>query len=120
MNSERYWFEWVVKAYQSTYGYEYQGDNLLLARENMLYTFVDNYKFKFGKEPNIQKQKKIAQIIAWNIWQMDGLNDCAPFSSESNDFYQMGLFGNAPIPCRVIDWENNLQLNFKDIKKDQK
>ncbi len=120
MNSERYWFEWVLKAFQSTYGYEYQGDNLLLARENLLYTFIDNYKFKFGKEPNIQKQKKIAQIIAWNIWQMDGLSDCAPFSSETNDFYQMGLFGNAPISCRVIDWENNLQLYFKDLKKDQK
>lgn len=117
MNSERYWFEWVIKAYQSTYGYEYQGDNLLLARENLLYTFIDNYKFKFGKEPNIQKQKKIAQIITWNIWQMDGLSDCAPFSSETNDFYQMGLFGNAPIPCRVIDWANNLQLHFKDLKK---
>ena len=120
MNSERYWFEWVLKAFQSTYGYEYQGDNLLLARENLLYTFIDNYKFKFGKEPNIQKQKKIAQIIAWNIWQMDGLSDCAPFSSETNDFYQMSLFGNAPISCRVIDWENNLQLYFKDLKKDQK
>lgn len=119
MNSERYWFDWVIKAYQSTYGYEYQGDNLLLARENLLYTFIDNYKFKFGVEPNIQKQKKIAQIIAWNIWQMDGLSDCAPFSSESNDFYQMGLFGNKPIACRVIDWDNNLQLYFKDIKKDQ-
>ncbi len=118
MNSERYWFDWAAKAYQSTYGYEFQGDNLLLARENLLYTFIDNYKFKFGKEPNIQKQKKIAQIIAWNMWQMNGLTDCTPFSSESGDFYQMGMFGSAPLPCRIIDWEKNLQIFFKDLKKE--
>ena len=32
------WFKWVMHAYQSTYGYEYQGDNVILARENLFYT----------------------------------------------------------------------------------
>ena len=34
------WYKWAIRAYQSIYGYEYQGDNLLLARENLLYTFI--------------------------------------------------------------------------------
>ena len=112
------WWKWVQKAYKSIYGYEYQGDNLLLARENLLFTFIDNHVYKFGKEPGVKLQNIIAQIIAWNVWQMDGLTDCAPFSSETNEFYQMGLFGNEPILCQVIDWENNLQQHFKDLKKE--
>ena len=124
MNSERYWFDWVIKAYQSTYGYEYQGDNLLLARENLLYTFIDNYKFKFGVEPTIQKQKKIAQIIAWNIWQMDGLSDCTPTGTIDNP--NRNLFDTTEsqttlsMPCRIMDWENNQPIYFKDIKKGSK
>jgi len=118
-NTEETWWKWVQEAYKSIYGYEYQGDNLLLARENLLWTFIDNYELKFNKKPSAKKQNMIAQIIAWNIWQMDGITCCAPFSSESNDFYQMGLFGNEPLQCRVIDWDNNLQLYFTDLKKDE-
>ena len=46
------WFLWVKKAYQSIYGYEYQGDNLLLARKNLLLTFVDNMVYKFDRQPS--------------------------------------------------------------------
>lgn len=118
-NTEDTWWKWVQIAFKSIYGYEYQGDNLLLARENLLWAFIDNYELKFNKKPSKKKQNAIAQIIAWNIWQMDGITCCAPYSSESNDFYQMGLFGNNPLPCRIIDWENNLQILFKELKKDQ-
>lgn len=34
--TENDWMYWVLKAYQSIYGFELQGDNLLLARENLL------------------------------------------------------------------------------------
>ena len=42
VDDEKTWIEWVNRAYQSIYGYEYQGDNLLIARENLFYTFIDN------------------------------------------------------------------------------
>ena len=32
--SETEWFRWVLRAYQSVYGYEFQGDSLLIARIN--------------------------------------------------------------------------------------
>lgn len=44
-------FQWkalVSSAYQSVYGYEYQGDNLLLARVNLFLTFTENWIEKLG------------------------------------------------------------------------
>ena len=35
------WLEWAQTAYKSIYGFEWQGDNLLLAREALLWTFIE-------------------------------------------------------------------------------
>ena len=78
--SDEDWIEQVRQAFQSTYGYEWQGDNLLLARENLLYTFIDFYTAKFGKEPQMKSVNYIAYIISWNLWQMDGLKGVVPDS----------------------------------------
>ena len=61
------WMKYAKIAYQRIYGYEYQGDNLLIARENLLMTFVEFYTDKFGKEPIYDDIKAIAEIISWNI-----------------------------------------------------
>ena len=53
LEDEDAWIKWAVRAVQGTYGYEFQGDNLLLARENILYTFIDNMRYKFGHEPTL-------------------------------------------------------------------
>ncbi|WP_320112045.1 hypothetical protein [Draconibacterium orientale] len=74
------WLEAAQTAYKNTYAYEWQGDSLLLAREAMLYTFIDNYRFKFGKEPLLKSIQYIAYIISWNVWQMDGLKGVIPDS----------------------------------------
>lgn len=100
------WLEWVIKAYQHTYGFEWQGDNLLLAREAMLFTFIDNLKeyniaeslakhedkSKYGSVTDIleleldclniddfEHIKTVCEIISWNLWQMDGLTGCPPY-----------------------------------------
>lgn len=72
------WLKAAQSAFMSTYGYEWQGDNLVLARENLLYTFIDYYKAKFNKEPQLKSLQYIAYIISWNIWQMDGLKGVIP------------------------------------------
>ncbi len=89
--NETDWFFWARRAFESTYGYEYQGDNLLLARENLLCAFADYHVAKFGKPAPLTQLKQIANIIAWNVWQMDGLKDCVPFG-DSADFFQFDLF----------------------------
>ena len=36
-NTKEDWLRWVQEAYKATYGFEWQGDSLLIARENLLY-----------------------------------------------------------------------------------
>ena len=74
------WLKWAQVAYKNIYGYEWQGDNLLLAREALLWTFIENYKAKFNKSPLLKSINYIAYIISWNIWQMDGLKCVVPDS----------------------------------------
>ena len=84
------WLKAAQAAYMSTYGYEWQGDNLILAREALLYTFIDYYHAKFRKEPLLKSLQFIAEIISWNVWQMDGLkgvipNSCIKLPKLKND-----------------------------------
>ena len=74
------WLKWAKEAFKASYGYEWQGDNVLLARENLLYTLIDYYQDKFGKPPPLPIQEEFAEIISWNIFQMDGLNYVVPMS----------------------------------------
>lgn len=123
--NETDWFNWAKRAYEATYGYEYQGDNLLLARENLLWTFIDNFKFKHKKQPTLTQIKQIANVIAWNIWQMDGLTDTAPFSDSNEDDSQLELFSDLPkvlepMLCKIKDWRSDKVFYFQEIKKGNK
>lgn len=84
------WIKWAKIAFQSSYGYEWQGDSLLIARENLLYTFIDYYKDKFKKSPSLKLQKEIAEIIVWNIFQMDGLRYVIPMSCKNENIIVKG------------------------------
>jgi len=88
------WLEWARKALMHTYGYEWQGDNLLLAREALLYTFIEYFKDKFPEE-TLKKPSiiGIARIISWNIWQMDGIKMVVPNSCEKQ--FETNLFGES-------------------------
>lgn len=101
-DSEQEWVEWAKKAFQSIYGYEWQGDNVLLARENLLYTFSDYYFFKFSVPAIKEYLFIIANIIAWNIWQMDGIkfvipNSCKAEVDEKKDLLEE--IHTSIIPC---------------------
>lgn len=74
------WLHWATCAYQSVYGYEWHGDSLLLARESLLISFAEYYHAKFDQMPSVNKLCDIAEIIAWNLWQMDGLKGVIPDS----------------------------------------
>ncbi len=87
------WLKAAQAAYQSIYGFEWQGDNLVLAREALLYTFIDYYRVKFGKDPLLKSLQYIAYIISWNIWQMDGLKGVIPNSCGERRLVIADLFG---------------------------
>ena len=82
-DSEADWLHWTRMAYKGTLGYEWQGDNLLLARENLLMSCFDYYEDRFGKEPSLEFVKEIAEIISWNVFQMDGLKFVIPRSCRT-------------------------------------
>ena len=72
------WYNWAKRAVQSVYGYDWQGDNVLLARQNLLSTFAEFYRAKFTVPPIPEILADIAKILAWNIWQMDGIKFVVP------------------------------------------
>jgi len=91
------WLEAAQTAYKNTYAFEWQGDSLLLAREAMLYTFIDNYIRKFQRPPQLRSIRYIAYIISWNVWQMDGLKGVVPNSCSTKITTEPNLFGEIEI-----------------------
>lgn len=127
MNEREEWLKWVEFAYESIYGYEFQGDNLLIARINLLMTFVDNVEFKWNRQPTIKELKSIANIIAWNLFQMDGLTDTVPLGVPQPDYEEITIFDLlgeseekeqqiAP-KCKIKDWRSNKSITFEDLKR---
>lgn len=130
---EQDWMKWIIKAFQSVYGFEWQGDSLLIARENLLFSFIDYYTERFGVQPKTTYLKKIANILAWNLWQMDGLKCVIPYSCIPVEATQMTLFDETPngepcpgclkndmyshtgIYCRIMDWGHKHSLRFIDL-----
>ena len=81
------WLKHAILALKATLGFEWQGDNLLIARENTLYTMLEYYKFYCTDEPiDHETLLELADIISWNIWQMDGLKGVVPMTCHDEPF----------------------------------
>lgn len=93
VDSSNEWLKAAQTAFKNTYAFEWQGDSLLLAREAMLATFIENYIIKFNKEPLLKSIQYIAYIISWNVWQMDGLKGVIPSSCGYKTDISVNLFG---------------------------
>lgn len=122
--TEKEFIKWSKIAYESSYGYELQGDSLLLARENLLLSFCEYYNHKFGKLPTMKVIKQIATIISYNIFQMNGLNNKTPYSDESKDNIQLNLFDDVnnqevqgDMFTLVKDWTNKVLVSMDSISK---
>ena len=106
--SEEEWLKWAERAFQSVYGFEFQGDSLLLARENLLASYRDYMRTSLKRNPTAVELKRIAHIISWNIWQMDAFTGTIPYKAAPQLNQQAELF-NANVetsgePCRIRDW----------------
>lgn len=117
------WFKWAFRAFQSVYGYEYQGDNLLIARMNLLYTLADYIEAKWHRQAIQKELEKFLNVICWNFWQMDGIKDTVPLGSPSEVYHQMSLFGEEEPEelhkddCKIYDWRGQKSLLFRDRKE---
>ena len=146
-NNKKDWLKYAEIALKSCYGYEWQGDNLLIARENILLTMDDFYKdfckkkLKLKSKQNLtdEQLEHFAEIISWNIFQMDGLKYVIPMSCrhstkiipgektllwETPDVIEKteceGCKFNRPTKhngkyVKIMDWENNKVIRFVDL-----
>ncbi len=136
------WLKWATVAVQSSYGFEWQGDNILIARENLLFDVTEHYEAKFNEKLGTQDLIDFAKIIAWNIWQMDGLkfvipNSCCTKEVVEEDLFEKKIiskpcegcklgygeksyFKHNGIYCKIRDWKEDETLRFVDIMKGEK
>lgn len=125
------WQRLVELAYKSSYGFEWNGDSLLIARENLLYTYRDYYLDNWGEPPTYGLFENIAKIISYNIFQMDGLTYTIPLSEKREQIqqHQLSLFdfdGSEQVEwiiipgkrVRIMNWDTNKMEFFdKGIKR---
>ena len=106
------WIHWATRALEATFGYEYQGDNLLIARVNVIKTFIEFYTHRWNEVLDVNILNRLANKVTWNLWQMDGLTDTIPCHIDSME--EISLF-EEPIKnvtqsvCRIYDWRNMKQ-----------
>ena len=127
------WLAWAQKAVQATYGYEFQGDNLLIARVNVWMSVEEHFQHwrkAQGKRPRKLTKpegRQLCEIVAWNLWQMDGLTGAIPYrkpeATEQFDFLYLldGLSEpkdkSQPL-CRLYDWERDTNVEYASLKKE--
>lgn len=146
VRTHKSWLVWTKRALQSTYGYDWQGDNVLLARKNVLFTVMEHYAYKYEKELAKTYIIEFAKIISWNIWQMDGirfvlpkschdvwadedkLEDCMPdlFGSTKEKHKKLvpcpGCKNNdstkhSGVYCKIKDWPNRRIISMLEVIK---
>lgn len=130
-SDESEWLKWAYRAYESVYGFEFQGDNLLLARENLLYTFIDYMRHALQRIPTLSELKKVATIISWNLWQMDGLTYGPPLCDIQEEMRQLSLFDYiqtetlieqkpAQSRCKIKDWRSKVIVEYYSLVKGER
>lgn len=134
-NSKEDWLKWATIAVQNVYGYDWQGDNVFLARENLLFDIAEHYEYKFNQTLEPIELEEFAKIIVWNIWQMDGLKFVIPnscciqtkkeetlfgveiISTECEGCKKNNAFSHNGVYCKIKDWKKNKIIRFVDMIK---
>ena len=130
------WIKYALKAVKSVYGYDWQGDNVFLARENILFTVIEFFEKQFNEKMDILNMVKFARIISWNIFQMDGLKFVIPESCREETIVREDFFNQTTeiikclgckkndihkhngIYCKVMDWKERKVVRFIDLISD--
>lgn len=140
----RDWLYYATRSVQATYGFDWQGDNVLLARENILATVAEAYNLAFYGEDSSSLARftedapafarasllELADVISWNIWQMDGIKFVVPMSCKPAmqtefllDGRQVKVFSECPgctrrsprhngAYCKIMDWDTGRAVEY--------
>ena len=133
------WQKWTLRAFESVYGYELFGSSLLMARLNLMNTFVEHYRLRFSADPDKKNQKAVALRISWNLWQMDGYSYTVPSAVKrkqdegQRSLFDLETFGEEEREqwreerrkstqgrkyCRVKDWRANKSHEYRELVKE--
>ena len=117
--------KWSMRSLESCYGYEYQGDNLLIARINVFLSWTEHWEKKLGEKPDRTTARSAANVIAWNYWQMDGFTGRTPQIKEK-ECGQMTFPGFevenessesvASEECLIYDWRSHCSRTYNSLK----
>lgn len=118
--TEAEWLKWAERAFQSIYGFEFQGDNLLLARENLLYSYADYMEAHLLRSPTEREMLTIAKILSWNLWQMDALTMTIPYQRVKEQYEQMSFIEDEIAEkqasyCMIKDWRSKEIIDFIEL-----
>lgn len=124
--TEDEWLKWTLRAFQSTYGYEFQGDNVLISRVNLLMTFEEYLIARWKRKPTKKEYAEITNIIAWNLWQMDGLTSALPYCKAEDEYRQLSISDclgmnenvdavNTQPRCRIMNWLGGRSIEFINL-----
>lgn len=120
VQTEEEWLNWALRAFWATYGYEFQGDNLLISRVNLLMTFQEYLLDRWKRKPTIAEYNKFINVIVWNVWQMDGLKGVIPYGTVEEEFQEIDWFGmlggdtekDTQPRCLVHNWTGGGSVEF--------
>ena len=74
---------------------------------------------KLKREPKEKELLRIAKIISWNLWQMDGLTYTIPYRKTTEPNEQMTLFDfmkkEEDTLCIIKDWRAKKNITFLDL-----
>lgn len=126
---EEDWLKWAYRALEATYGYEFQGDNVLIARVNLLMTFEEYLLARLKRRPTLSEYFQAANIIAWNIWQMDGLAGTIPYCRAEDEYTQLSIFDEPDLEeqiqkakneqphCQIFNWRKRESLEYLTLQE---
>ena len=121
------WLKWAFRALEATYGYEFQGDSLLIARINLFISFEEYLCKKLNREPSKQEYGRMVKTITWNLWQMNGLTGMVPYAKTQEpqqltiDDYLSDHFKHSEenkSECRIFDWRRGASLTYLGMKQE--
>lgn len=126
-DDEEKWMHWCLRAFQSIYGYEYQGDSLLIARLNMVMSFEDYMKAAFQRRPTKREFEKIINVVTWNLMQMDGITYQIPCCKVVEAVSEASLFDEhateSIIPrttfpyVKTYNWRRGNSIEMRHVNK---
>lgn len=130
-DTEKEWLKWAYRALEATYGYEFQGDNVLIARINLLMTFDECLRSRWGRRPTASEYSRATNIIAWNIWQMDGLAGTIPYC-KAEENRQLSMFdwldleerirecADTQPHCQIYNWRSREPSEYLSLQQGRK